>query len=83
MPGGKADVRVERGGQENTGRTLTRGAAEAAVTACYLSDPEIDPLERVRRLINHNVSALREDLGMLSRLDADAHQQCHHAAQRS
>jgi hypothetical protein len=48
--------------------TLTRGAAESAVIACYLSEPEIDPLERVRRLMNHNLSALREDLNMLSRL---------------
>jgi hypothetical protein len=51
--------------------TLTRGAAVAAVTACYLSDPEIDPLERVRRLMNHNLSALREDLNMLSRLPGE------------
>jgi hypothetical protein len=62
--------------------TLTRGAAEAAVTARYLSDPEIDPLERVRRLMNHNLSALREDLNMLGRLpgeDAAAQAARHHA----
>jgi hypothetical protein len=51
--------------------TLTRGGAEAAVIGCYLSDPEIDPLERVRRLMNHNLSALQEDLNMLSRLPGE------------
>jgi len=48
--------------------TLTRGAAEAGAIACYLSDPGIDSLERVRRLMNHNLAALHEDLNMLGRL---------------
>jgi hypothetical protein len=47
--------------------TLTRGAAEAAAIACYLSEPGIEPLERVRRLMNHNLLALHEDLNMLGR----------------
>jgi hypothetical protein len=47
--------------------TLTRGATEAGAIACYLSDPGIDPLERVRRLMNHNLAALHEDLNMLGR----------------
>jgi hypothetical protein len=47
--------------------TLTRGAAEAGSIACYLSDPGIQPLERVRRLMNHNLVALYEDLNMLAR----------------
>ena len=51
--------------------TLTRGAAEAAAIACYLSDPGIDPLERVRRLMNHNLAALHEDLNMLGRFTGE------------
>lgn len=47
--------------------TLTRGAAEAGAIACYLSEPGIDPVERMRRLMNHNLAALHEDLSMLSR----------------
>lgn len=51
--------------------TLTRGAAEAGAIACYLSDPGIDPLERVRRLMNHNLGALHEDLNMLGRFGGE------------
>jgi hypothetical protein len=47
--------------------TLTRGAAEAGAIACYLSEPATDSLERVRRLMNHNLVALDEDLNMLAR----------------
>jgi hypothetical protein len=47
--------------------SLTRGAAEAGAIACYLSEPGIEPLERVRRLMNHNLVALHEDLNMLGR----------------
>ncbi len=37
--------------------TLARGAAEAAVVACYLSEVGISPLERVRRNMNSNLDA--------------------------
>jgi hypothetical protein len=47
--------------------TLARGAAEAAVIACYLSEVGIDPLERVRRNMNCNLDALCEDLNILRR----------------
>lgn len=49
--------------------TLTRGAAEAGAIACYMSEPGIDSLERTRRLMNHNLVALHEDLNMLSRFE--------------
>lgn len=48
--------------------TISRAAAEAASIACYLSEPGIEPLERMRRLMNHNLVALHEDLNMLGRL---------------
>lgn len=48
--------------------TLTRAAAETASLACYLSEPGIEPIERTRRLMNHNLVALHEDLNMLGRL---------------
>lgn len=48
--------------------TLTRGAAETASIACYLSEPGIEPLERVRRIMNQNLAALHEDLNMLGRI---------------
>lgn len=48
--------------------TITRAAAETASIACHLSEPGIEPLERVRRLMNHNLVALHEDLNMLGRL---------------
>ena len=44
--------------------TLARGAAEAAVVACYLSEVRISPLERVRRNMNCNLDALCQDLNM-------------------
>ena len=47
--------------------TLARGAAEAAVVACYLSEVRISPLERVRRNMNCNLDALCQDLNMLRR----------------
>jgi hypothetical protein len=48
--------------------TITRGAAEAASIACYLSERGIEPLERVRRIMNHNLAALHQDLNMLVRI---------------
>ncbi len=48
--------------------TLTRAAAETASLACHLSEPGIEPIERIRRLMNHNLVALHEDLNMLDRL---------------
>jgi hypothetical protein len=47
--------------------TVTRAAAEVGSMACYLSERGVDPLERVRRLMNHNLVALTEDLNMLAR----------------
>jgi hypothetical protein len=47
--------------------TITRAAAEVTSIACYLSEPGIEPLERIRRLMNHNLVALHEDLNMLGR----------------
>ena len=46
---------------------LARGAAEAAVVACYQSEVGISPLERVRRNMNCNLDALCQDLNMLRR----------------
>jgi hypothetical protein len=51
--------------------TLTRGATEVGAIASYLSDLGIDPLERVRRLMNHNLAALHEDLNMLGRFGGE------------
>jgi hypothetical protein len=45
--------------------TLTRGAAEAAAIACYLTEPGIGSLERVRRNLNYDLQAMYEDLNML------------------
>lgn len=50
--------------------TITRAGAEAASTACYLSEPGIESLERIRRLMNHNLVALHEDLNILSRFSS-------------
>jgi hypothetical protein len=47
--------------------TIARGAAESAAVACYLTQTDIDPLERVRRNMNYNLQALTEDLNMLRR----------------
>lgn len=47
---------------------ITRAAAETASIACYLSEPGIEPLERVRRIMNHNLAALHEELNMLGRI---------------
>lgn len=51
--------------------TLTRGGAEAASILCYLSASAIDPLERVRRLMNYNLAALQEDRAMLAPFSGD------------
>jgi hypothetical protein len=45
--------------------TLTRGAAEAAAIACYLTESGIGSLERVRRNLNYDLQAMYEDLNML------------------
>jgi hypothetical protein len=45
--------------------TLARGGAEAAVTACYLCEAGIDPLERVRRNMNCHLDGLCQELNML------------------
>jgi len=45
--------------------TLTRGAAESAAMACYLTEPGIGSLERVRRNLNYDLQAMYEDLNML------------------
>lgn len=45
--------------------TLTRGAAESAAIACYLTEPGIGSLERVRRNLNCDLQAMHEDLNML------------------
>ena len=42
--------------------TLTRGAAESAAIACYLTEPGIGSLERVRRNLNYDLQAMHEDL---------------------
>jgi len=48
--------------------TLSRGALEAAAKACYLTEPGIDPLERIRRHMNLALLALREDARMHRRI---------------
>src|SRR5260370_17405689 len=45
--------------------TITRAAIETASIACYLSEPGIEPLERVPRLINHNPAPLPQALTIL------------------
>ena len=45
--------------------TLTRGAAESAAIVCYLTEPGIGSLERVRRNLNYDLQAMHEDLNML------------------
>jgi hypothetical protein len=47
--------------------TLARGAAEASVLPCYLTEFGIDPLERVRRNMNCNLDGICQDLNMLRR----------------
>ena len=49
--------------------TLMRGAAEAAAIACYLTEPGIGSLERVRRNFNYDLQAMHEDLNMLRNID--------------
>lgn len=49
--------------------TLTRGAAESGAVACYLTEPGIGSLERVRRNLNYNLQAMHEDLNMLRAID--------------
>jgi hypothetical protein len=65
--------------------TITRGAAEAASIACYLSEPGIEPLERIRRLMNHNLVALHEDVNMLGRFSGQdaASKAARHQAQET
>lgn len=47
--------------------TLSRGAAEAAVLPCYLTEVGITPLERVRRNMNSHLEGICQDLNMLRR----------------
>lgn len=49
--------------------TLTRGAAESAAIACYLTETGIGSLERVRRNLNYDLQAMHEDLNMLRAID--------------
>ncbi len=65
--------------------TITRAAIETASIACYLSEPGIEPLERVRRLMNHNLGALHEDLNMLGRFSGEdaASKAARHRAQET
>jgi len=48
--------------------TLARSALEAAAQGCYLSQPDIKPLERIRRHMNLDLRALHEDGRMLRRI---------------
>jgi hypothetical protein len=45
--------------------SVTRGAAEHAAMGCYLAEPGISPLERIRRNLNFNLTALFEDTKMI------------------
>jgi hypothetical protein len=45
--------------------TLIRSAAEAAGTACYVSERGIDPLERIRRSMNWRLDGLCQDIVMV------------------
>jgi hypothetical protein len=47
--------------------TLARAVAEAAVVPCYLSEMDIDPLERVRRNMNYHLEGICQDLNMLGK----------------
>ena len=47
--------------------TLTRAAAESAATACYLTVPGIDALERVRRSMNCDLKGLCEHINLISK----------------
>jgi hypothetical protein len=47
---------------------LARSALEAAAQGCYLSEPGIEPLERVRRHMNLDLRALHEDGRMLRKI---------------
>lgn len=48
--------------------TLARSALEAAAQACYLTEPGIEPLERVRRHMNLDLRALHENGRMLRKI---------------
>jgi hypothetical protein len=45
--------------------TLSRAAAEAAATGCYLSGAGIDDRERIRRYMNHRLGGLCEEINMV------------------
>jgi hypothetical protein len=45
--------------------TLVRAAAEAAGTACYLSERGISPLERIRRSMNWRLDGMCQDIIMI------------------
>jgi hypothetical protein len=64
--------------------TLTRGAAEAASAACYLTVTGISPLERIRRNMNRDLEGLWEDNRMLSEFSTpdSARQLARHAERK-
>jgi hypothetical protein len=47
---------------------LARSALEAAGQGCYLTEPRIEPLERIRRHMNLDLRALHEDGRMLRKI---------------
>jgi hypothetical protein len=48
--------------------TLARGACEAAATGCYLTDQRVDGRERIRRSFNNHLTALSEQIRLLTPL---------------
>ena len=51
--------------------TLTRGAVEAAALGCYLTDPDIDGRERVRRTMNYRLDALCERMWLFKDMQGE------------
>jgi len=47
---------------------LSRSALEAAAQGCYLTEPGVEPLERLRRHMNLDLQALHEDGRMLRKI---------------
>lgn len=58
--------------EERTGMyslySLIRSALEVAAQSCYLTEPDIEPLERIRRHMNLDLQALYEDSRMLRKV---------------
>jgi hypothetical protein len=46
--------------------TLVRGAVEAAALGCYITDPDIDGKERVRRTMNYRLDAFCERVSLFN-----------------